>query len=298
MDTGTAILVGYMLLFLAFVAGTLVWRRHSRKERKPFPDHLKLLRGPGESQRQRLAQLEEATLNRFLLAFLVPVAVGLALLWITTRLTGAAQLIGLIVTGLGLLASMGAVARLLAARIEEWRNRYLGYFGERVVAEALDPLKTHGFRVFHDVPAGDAKAPFNIDHVVAGPSGVFAIETKTRRKGSTRAGFAEHEIIFDGEKLLYPWGEDRHGLDQAQRHARWLEQWLSQLLGQRVPVKPVLTFPGWTVVQQARGPIEVLAPRQIPALVAAPGESAAPLSRDQLDLVAHHLEDRCRDVEF
>lgn len=298
MDTSTAILVGYMLLFLGFVVGTLVWRRHSRKERKPFPDHLKLLRGPGESQRQRLAQLEEATLNRFLVAFIVPLIVGLILLWITTRLTGAAQLIGLAVTVLGLLATMIAVARFLAARIEEWRNRYLGYFGERVVAEALDPLKTQGFRVFHDVPAGDAKTPFNIDHVVAGPSGVFAIETKTRRKGTARAGFAEHEIIFDGQKLSYPWGEDRHGLDQAQQRARWLEQWLSQLLGQRVPVKPVLTFPGWTVIQQINGPVEVLAPRQIPAAVAAPGDGAGLLSREQIELVARQLEERCRDVEF
>lgn len=296
MDTSTAVVVGYMLLFLGFVVGTLLWRRNSRAERKPFPDHLKLLRGPGESQRQRLAALDEATFHQFLIAFIVPVAVGLLLLWITTRLTGTAQLVGIALTIAGLLGSLFVVGRFLAARIQEWRNRYLGYFGERVVAEALDPLKVHGFRVFHDVPAGDAKSPFNIDHVVVGPTGVFAIETKTRRKGSARDGFAAHEIIFDGEKLIYPWGEDRHGLDQARQHALWLEAWLGQLAGQRVPVKGILTFPGWTVIQQAAGAVEVLAPRQIPAAVAT--EHPAVLAADQIELLAKQLETRCRDVEF
>jgi len=41
-----------------------------------------------------------------------------------------------------------------------------------------------------------------------------------RRKGRARGGFAEHEIIFDGQVLAYPWGEDRHGLQQAQRQAK------------------------------------------------------------------------------
>mgnify|MGYP000447730379 CR=1 FL=1 len=47
------------------------------------------------------------------------------------------------------------------------------------VAEALAPLTVDGCRIFHDVPA----AAFNLDHVIVGPTGVFALETKTRRAG-------------------------------------------------------------------------------------------------------------------
>ncbi|HWM25732.1 MAG TPA: nuclease-related domain-containing protein [Chthoniobacterales bacterium] len=58
-----------------------------------------------------------------------------------------------------------------------WRNlRRLsrGERGERRVAEILDDLRGSGYRAFHDL-VGDG---FNIDHVVVGPAGVFAIETK------------------------------------------------------------------------------------------------------------------------
>ena len=40
-----------------------------------------------------------------------------------------------------------------------------------------------GFAVFHDVPGDKA---FNVDHVVIGPQGVFAVETKGRGKPASR----------------------------------------------------------------------------------------------------------------
>jgi hypothetical protein len=218
------------------------------------------------------------------------------LVWVAVHLSGTTQLVALGVALIGLITSLILVTRRLIAGIDTWRNVNLGYFGERIVGEALDPLKAAGFRVFHDVPAGDEKTPFNIDHVIIGPSGVFAIETKTRRKGRARSGFAEHEIIYDGQVLAYPWGEDRHGLDQALRQARWLQAWLGQLLGSDIPVQPILTFPGWMVITRARGAVTVLNPKQIPAAVALRGASV--LDAAQIDLVSRQLEARCRDVEF
>jgi len=286
----------YAVLFLALVLGGALWRRSSRKDRAPFPDNAKLLRGSGESLRRKLVALDEKSTFEILIAFGIPPLVGAALVWVAVHLTGYAQLIGFGVALIGLIASLLFVTRRLIAGIDTWRNVNLGYFGERIVGEALDPLKAEGFRVFHDVPGGDEKSPFNIDHVIVGPSGVFSIETKTRRKGRARAGFAEHEIIYDGQVLAYPWGEDRHGLDQALRQARWLQTWLGQLLGSDIAVQPVLTFPGWMVITRTRGAVTVLNPKQIPAAVALRG---APLmTADQIDLVARQLEARCRDVEF
>ena len=287
---------GYALVFFALLAGLVLWRKRNRKTRAPFPENARLLRGPGETLRRKLADLDERSVYEILAALLLPLGVGFVLAQIAIRLDGTPQIIGLLIAGLGLFASLIFVIRRLVQGIERWRNTWLGYFGERIVAESLEPLKTSGFRIFHDVPAGDSKAPFNIDHVIVGPSGIFAIETKTRRKGRARAGFAEHQIIYDGRVLAYPWGEDRHGLDQALRQARWLEDHLAQLLGRPTPVQPILTFPGWMVISRARGEVTVLNPKQIPAAVALRGTPV--LDEHQLDLVSRQLEARCRDVEF
>ncbi|MGH7953099.1 MAG: nuclease-related domain-containing protein, partial [Limisphaerales bacterium] len=69
------------------------------------------------------------------------------------------------------------------------------------MAEALNETSTAGFRSFHDLPAEEH---WNIDHVAVGTRGVFLIETKARRRRASRNGQAEHEVIFDGNFLQFP----------------------------------------------------------------------------------------------
>jgi hypothetical protein len=95
----------------------------------------------------------------------------------------------------------------------------MGLLGEQAVAEQLQPLFADGYRIFHDVP-GDGK--WNIDHVVVGPAGVFAIETKYRTKQPGKASERDHEAIFDGNKIQFPSGYDAEAPEQARRNARWL----------------------------------------------------------------------------
>lgn len=287
---------GYGFVLIALLFGAAFWTRKRRKTRAPFPENAKLLRGPGETLRKKLGELDERMIYEILAALMLPLLVGCAFAWIATHVSGTAQIFWLLVAAASLMASLIFVIRHLVRGMERWRNTWLGFFGERVVAEAIEPLKAGGFRIFHDVPAGDPKKPFNIDHVIVGPSGVFAIETKTRRKGRARPGFAEHQIIYDGNVLAYPWGEDRFGLDQAQRQAVWLQGWLEQLLGQPTPVQAVLTFPGWMILRRGTGTVAVLNPREIPAAVASRG--VGKLDERQLDLIARQLDTRCRDVEF
>jgi hypothetical protein len=51
-----------------------------------------------------------------------------------------------------------------------------GAMGEEIIAEILQPLRTQGYVVFHDlvVPGGTE----NIDHVVIGPTGFYVIDTQ------------------------------------------------------------------------------------------------------------------------
>jgi len=297
-STAWWILAGYVTLFGGLFAATLWLRVKRTRERKPFPDHLRLRRGPGESLRRRIDRIDNVILNRALLAFLAPLAASAVLVWTVINLTGTSQRVVLGGTLITLVAFMLWIARQLTARLDEWRDRYLGYFGERVVAEALEPLKARGWSVFHDVPAGGKVKRLNLDHVVVGPGGVFAIETKTRRQGGgpARPGYAAHEIIYDGARLEFPWGEDQFGLDQAQERSQWLASWLQDELDLRVAVTPLLVFPGWTVVTRTPGPVTVLSPGHLVDTIAGP--PADTLGPARVDAICRLLDARCRDVEF
>jgi hypothetical protein len=299
----------YFLLFLGVVSFLLSLRRRARQDRAPFPENTRLLRGPGHSLQLRLAELDEKIVNSVLLGLLIPViALGAGF--------GFASLIdGLFGITLAILGTVSfAVLLFVQARrvipwVERRRNSRLGLFGERIVAEHLEPLKTTGHRVFHDVPAGDPPAgsttpPFNLDHVVIGPAGVFSIETKTRRKGRARVGFMAHEIIYDGRALAYPWGEDQHGLEQARRQTAWLAAFFEKQLGRPIPVQALLVFPGWMIIRKGRGDVNVLNPRELPAAIARPAPpphtrvAVPPHDAATIDLIARQLDTRCRDVEL
>ena len=149
--------------------------------------------------------------------------------------------------------------------------------------------------MFHDVPAQGAKKPFNLDHVVVGPTGVWLIETKTRRKGRTRPGFKDHEVVFDGTQLVWPWGEDRHGLEQARNESRWLKDWIQTRTGLALDVRAALALPGWMVKERRLGDVRVLNPINLPKAIE--GRRERVLSDEQIDQIARQLDLVCRDVE-
>ena len=293
--TSIWIFILFVFAYLGTVATLWIWRVNRRRERPPVSE--KLLRGPGEGLRRRLERLDDYFLIGLAACSVVP---GL-LLWGGLVLSGHIKstvwaevvFISAIVLFVGALAGAGWwLMRTLTLR----RDCHLGLYGEKAVAEALLPLMTEGYHIFHDVPCEYGDTKFDIDHIVIGPSGVYCVETKTRRKGKSVGGRKDHEIIFDGEQLIYPWGEDTHGLAQARKQAEWLAQWIYQIIGERMLVTPVLVFPGWWVSTTTLRDLKVLNPKQLGATI----HSNAPpvLTPKQIELVTRQLDARCRDVEF
>lgn len=292
--------VYFGLYFILFVLGTVglgFWQIKKRRERPPV--EFKLLRGPGESLRKRMAAFDENVglhLVGWALFPLVTTTTAGAI-WIAIRppSTGPAFYAWLVT----LIVVFGASVTLSGNRVLKGLMRYrcdrLGYLGERFVGEKLAALERKSFYVFHDVPAEAGERKFNLDHVVVGPTGLWLIETKTRRKGRTREGFKDHEVVFDGTQLIWPWGEDRHGLEQAESEARWLTEWIHKRTGFDVTAKPILTLPGWMVKERKVAPIRVLNPINIPSAILGRGQQV--LGVEQIDIIARQLEDRCRDVE-
>jgi hypothetical protein len=291
------LLVSVAVIYCLGIIGVIAFARWQRKSRWPFKEEDKLLRGPGEELRRRIAKLDEGFASEFVgggIGILAAMALVGDLLrrlfgWSPTTAGWLAVLAGVIVMSV----SLWRIRRL-------WQERarcYLGWFGERLVGEQLQLATVHGWRVFHDLPFKNNGAGFNIDHAVVGPGGVFVIETKTRRKGGARPGFDDNKVYFDGRDLVWPWGEDNHGLEQAERSALWLTNWIRTEIGERVHVSPILALPGWWLeMKPARESrlCRVVNPKWLPSLLR---KQPALLSPKQIELIALRLEARCRDVE-
>ncbi len=283
----------YVVLFMATVLVIGLWRRRQRRERAPV--EFKLLRAPGESLRRNVQQMDEEFVFHLLRAASIPlVAAGVALWGLSRVVPHASLTFGLSICAGVLLVCAIATGCWLWSKVAERRNYLLGYLGERTVGEALLPLVALKYHAFHDVPAEASGRKFNLDHVVVGPTGVFLIETKTRRKGRARPGFKDHEVGYDGQKLIWPWAEDRHGLEQAEAEARWLADWLNKLTGFGISVRPILALPGWYVKATAVGTVTVVNAKGLTSAIK--GRGVVVLSDAQVDLLARQLDQRCRDV--
>ena len=101
--------------------------------------------------------------------------------------------------------------------------------------------------VFHDFQADN----FNINHIVVGPAGVFAIETKARSKAVSGDGKKDANAIYNGREIMFSNFNDTKYLDQAKRQAKWLSTWLKSAVGEPVDVFPVISLPGFYVERKA-----------------------------------------------
>ncbi|HET7929943.1 MAG TPA: nuclease-related domain-containing protein [Rhodanobacteraceae bacterium] len=152
-------------------------------------------------------------------------------------------------------------------RLRERRDYLDGIAAERATAQALVPLMSKGSVVYHDIPAGG----FNLDHVVMGPTAVFMIETKSRRKPEA-TGKASAAVKFDGEALEFPGWRETKMLDQTRAQTRWLSDYLYRKTGERVPVEAVLALPGWYVTCSVPSPgVHVINPKMCSFMAHAKG---------------------------
>ena len=156
----------------------------------------------------------------------------------------------------------------------------LGLAGEKVVGQLLETLRTQGCQVFHDIP-GEG---FNVDHVVVGPQGVFAIETKTFSKPAR----GESKVTYDGDKMAVNGREpDRNPLVQARACRDWLSDLLLETTAKRFKVRGVVLLPGWWVEPPKERPdVWVLNPKALAAFV---GHEPIVLRDDEVALASSAL---------
>jgi len=262
------------------------WRAHRAARRNPLTRDL--LRAPGEHLRAQVDETSEEVINELLLVLLWPLLLTCgAMLLLQPK--GGMTPERLILVGVLCVGGVVIGVYRLVSRLDHRDRLRLGLDGERAVGEELNQLMLRGCRVFHDVPG----EPFNVDHVVVGPAGVWAVETKARAKRGQ--GKDSARVVYDGKRLRFPTWVETAPLEQAIRQAEWLSKWLTSAVGDPVTVRPALALPGWYVERKApNGP--VVFNGKNPAFLADP-RGGPRLSEVTMQRIAHQLEQRCRDVE-
>ncbi len=142
--------------------------------------------------------------------------------------SAAVLILGSIAVGISLLAiSLAYCGWSLMKGLRHAERFFKGARGEERVSGVLTKL-SDSYHVFNDFVAGGT----HIDHVVAGPAGVFAVETKYWRGDVT---------VEDGHVLLDGQLPDRAPLVQARKEAHLVKQALEKS-GWNGAVTPVLAF--------------------------------------------------------
>jgi hypothetical protein len=283
--------VGAYAVLLFLPLGVIYYWRKRLTDKRRSPLTQMLLRAPGETLRN---ELDEARDDMLMNMVMLPVLPLLIYSFHVSQSYFLGEKESALRTGITILFCVGVIAYFLSIILKQLKriNKLrLGYEGEVAIAQELNQLMRDGAYVFHDVPANG----FNIDHVIVLPKGVYAVETKNRMKPKRDRGSEDANVVFDGQRLQFPGWSESEPLDQAIRQARWLEQWLSSAVGDKVRVRPVLALPGWYVERKAESEIVFINGKNASGTFGKLFHTM--LSEEMTKRIAHQLEQRCRDVE-
>jgi hypothetical protein len=177
-----------------------------------------------------------------------------------------------------------AIVGTVAAAIWFWRllpiarrlNR--GERGELHVADMLEELRSNEYRPIHDI----VRNGFNVDHVVVGPGGVFAIETKYRSGNGNIT--LRKEGVFVGDRV-----EEKDCLKQARGSAAAISDLIYESCSRREWVMPIVVFVGdWKIRNDWRDTdARVFTPAGLLRYVR---NQQPRLTRTEIQLIASHLE--------
>ena len=153
-----------------------------------------------------------------------------------------------------------------------------GERGERHVADVLEELRSNGYLPIHDI----VRDGFNVDHVLVGPGGIFAIETKYRSgKGEISV---RNEGVFVAGRL-----EEKDCLTQARGSAKAISQLIAENCRRVEWVTAIVVFVGdWKIRNKWRDTnVRVFTPERLLDYIR---DQQPQLTRKDIELIASHLE--------
>lgn len=224
------------------MAGLLTWQqRRLDADARREAITTELRNAPAASLEARREAIYDKQLNRILSAMVSGLVGGMLILSRRAEVDLNAwglidTLIVLFIVGVGLY-----YGRQIIRDMRPTRQLKQAIRAEQASAQELAASLAGDNRIIHDIQCGD----FNIDHVVITPAGVFAVETKSRLKPP--AGNGRPTVKYDGKSLAFPSWSESKPIEQADRQARWLANYLREATGEAFPVVAVLSLPGWWI---------------------------------------------------
>ena len=274
------------ILSLMLTVLNLLRRRIRLKSLRPsFRQNL--LRIPGGSLLRRLDNLNEQVNLYLIYVLILPLIIYSTLISYSYFQATQPSPTVIWVSAIICIALITYLVFKLVRLLSQRRRIRLDYEGELAVGQELNQLMLKGFLVYHDFPADT----FNIDHIVVGTIGVFAVETKTRGKG-TGSSSEEATVTYDGRMLNYADSSDFETIEQAKQQADWLSNWLAAATEEPLAVRAIVTLPGWVVKRTSADGIPVVNPGQFASLFE--HIKPRPVSEKMLNRIKDQLEGKCR----
>ncbi|WP_105200916.1 nuclease-related domain-containing protein [Pseudoalteromonas sp. T1lg10] len=287
-----SILPAFVVAGGIFLVAVLMWvllHRHQQKHRLPI-ERSKLIRMPAQHLNQQIAETGAEALG---LAGALTGVMSIPFLMVGFRhfdFSSFSNLLLLVVAFVGLIYILAKVRRLFKALIK----LKLGRDAELASASELMKLQANGYQVFHDVQADG----FNIDHLAVGPQGIFAVETKGRHKrvADEENGKKAYAMFYKDGLLHFPSWQEREPIEQAQRQAKWVNEWLIKATGlSHLQTTPVLAFPGWWVEAKTKPPFPIVNHKQLHRTLLS--MRICPLSDAEISQISYQIVQRCTQGE-
>lgn len=211
----------------------MAFPKKKKKYRSPVEGPLRRL--PGQSIREEWDRLFDDKVMGYVL---VPLLAWLLAIWQWIYWwTGSKPSpgVGAVVASIATIYCAYRIRRVYP----EFRNLNLGEKGERRVSEVLRTLRDRDYVTFDDLLLEGV----NVDHVVVGPGGVFAVETKTFSIfGNVSAGIDASGVLQFGGNPGF-----KDPLKQARASAAMVSSELKRWMHRDMWVNPVVVLPGWRI---------------------------------------------------
>jgi hypothetical protein len=163
---------------------------------------------------------------------------------------------------------------------------------ETTTGQELNFLMRDGAWVFHDIPYQYG----NIDHVIVGAGGVFAVETKGISKPTDNENSSSENstVRIDRDELILPHARTGKPIQQAKTHAKWLRNEIQRRFGLKVPVRAVVALPGWMIKHGFDGDCWVVNPKRGNSLRGAVTKEL--MSEKDAQMISAWIDDLARSV--
>ena len=184
---------------------------------------------------------------------------------------------------LGALAAAALfVAYRLTVTVLAWRQLRFLRDANIAVGHQLQWISSGYGRVFHDVPVPSGV----VDHVMVGPSGVYAVSVIARRPATSgEARIDDNDVQFRPSRKVCDVGKIAAAVSE-------LAHELGIQIGREVRVRSVIAVPGWDISSQSGGEHLLVNERNLPMLRGWK-DQAEYLMNEDVDAVQAWLSARC-----